>query len=502
MSSSPINLELVGSILIIYAYMRTGKRFSLSHYVFCGFKLILPPTAEDLERIKDPPKHKRSKTAPKQRNVYEKLEFLELQMCTLNTKLVMGKGSLITQQIFWEGFDILMSAGLCCVLIHFWSECYRLIRPRAIESDWVSIMACGVIIIAVTSQLLALRADRALQQYSSIGFGIGGIVAALTFTLFTIPQTHLVSIREHRLDVPLVLFVRHIHSLLRVLSPLPWPVAWMDDQGVLWGMYLSKGLLSLGIGALATGIFPVALRFSHSLLVLTGGSKAERTSPPARLRLWAEVFIPLVIGVAMFLINPSISTSPLDQSRQLLAILLLAFLRASNFQVLLQCYLDRGGSEVALALSFPEVDGVALQMALGDRIRGIVIAAAELLSPVVLLLASTILAHRNSNSLISLRSAIQQALGLPTVESIPYTVPDSMTLSTLLSQQLSFDRASLGAIRSFLHGVRLHSVIPRSSAFAFAWSVVALYCIMWSLSVLCAITYWFLFPVKFRLSRL
>jgi len=186
-------------------------------------------------------------------------------------------------------------------------------------------------------------------------------------------------------------------------------------------------------------------------------------------------------------------------------VLLLIFLRILNTRVLLQCSLDRAGEDIALSLSHVDIDNLALQNALGDRIRQLVLLATELLSPISLLLISIILIHRYSPSVTGVCTLIQGPLpdtSSPLSDSSPSF---SLSLSSLLSQCFSTNSTSLSlskSIHSFLTISLSRPLFSSSFFLSLSWLIIIMYCIIWSTFVCGGVIFWSFSRTQFRLSRI
>lgn len=486
--SSVFNIDLIGTMLIIMSYMRSKKRYSMSHHLFCGIQFIVPPTDSELERVKDPPKPKRAKATPRPKSVYEKLELLNIQMLRLNASYIMGEASVITGQIFWHPFDRMVSAGLCAIILLLWAECYNCFKGMNTERFWLPVMALGAMLLSMANSIVVMRYDVSCKPFFWTAMMLGVVVTLVSVMLEAFPVVPFSLFRllfVHSMDEPPMLTRELLNLNLR---NFPSEVVTGPFFVIIWYCVFA--------GIISVSLVPSGLRFSHSLLILTGGTATEKAQTIVRYRLWFEVFLPL-------LVLSNIWVAPADALlRRLTGVLLLVLVRLANYGALLQCHADRGSSELALGLSIGDAGLLKLPGVLRNRVGSLVSAATELLAPIIMLATASVIVYYLSVSrpeaTTGLAYWVNDQLGRETAAS-PLSVPkvECVPLSELLRSPLSL--SLLKKVLVCLKAANMHSSVSAYLC-SLAYFAITTYCLLWPMVVFVCILFWRFHPYEFRLS--
>lgn len=483
--SSVFNIDLIGTILIIMSYMRTRKRYSMSHHFFCGLQFIVPPTLSELERVKDPPKAKRAKTPPKQKSVYDKLELLNIQMLRLNASYIMGEASFITGQIFWLPFDMMVSAGICSVILLSWSEFYSCLKGTYTERFWLPLIAVGTLLLSICNCVVTMRYDISCRPFSKLATVFGVLVSTSVFLIEVLPVSF----------SAMQLFALGSFDLSTAFAAKPFQM--LAGVPISVSSKVSMIVAQIGysvlLGLLASSLVPAGLRFSHGLLILTGGTVTEKAQTLVRCRLWLEVYLPaLVLG--------NIWVTPVDAvGRRLIGVLLLVLVRLSNIRVLLQCVADRGSSELALGLSAGDAGLQRLPVVLRNRVGSFVSAATQLLAPVTMLAAAIVLLYHHSASGLEPITGLSLWLNRHFGRGFVDRTPVAPVVGCVSFRELFRTPPSLSLLKNLL--VCLKSArLPSSVLCSLANVVITGYCLFWPFVVAVCVVHWRLNPYEFRLS--
>mmetsp|Transcript_4178 Transcript_4178/g.6236 ORF Transcript_4178/g.6236 Transcript_4178/m.6236 type:complete len:560 (-) Transcript_4178:10-1689(-) len=283
------NLELTGSVLVIFVVTRISAVFNLPHLLLNGVHLFVPPSKADFDKIQ-PPKHKRRKS-DKSSSAKGSQKSVDEMMEVLDVKTVPATQGLFVDELFWGSYDTLVLCFICALLTSMWSSAFRCFSTENQKgSEWPSILLFSVAALAIKANLDIVGLTTWSVMEARFGYFAGFVCFFLSCALlFTPALTQVV-------DTDLEADLEELHERLGVASGFlfreaPFSIEREDFK------ILSKLALALACGCITCGLVIPCLRFTNSVY--------KRLAAPAqeggfllRLVLCVDFVLPLALALS------------------------------------------------------------------------------------------------------------------------------------------------------------------------------------------------------------